>query len=291
MKKILGLLALGLMIAAPLYLAGCDEGNGGTDTGTPDATDTVVDTADVPPDAIPDPVEDTSTDTGTEPEPDGACTPLLEHGTCHAVEQCGCSPGFACDIGGETTACYIYETCVAAGTREIEAECDALAQCPPGTSCLQYTGEPTGHCLQWCLTSADCDMIGRECNVPVSFTLPAPCTGSYPTAPYQVCSTDCPDDQDCGLPGSNTCATGETCIYDTTCDILVCRTAGTLAAGDDCSSGTGDCAEMLGCYTTDDGVTFNCYEFCDTSGTPACTTGTCNPFSTTGDHTDVGLCV
>jgi hypothetical protein len=288
MKQILGLMTLALMLAAPLYLMGCDDDTGTQDTTVDDSTvDVPPDTGptDVPADTPPpDTVEpDTAEDTGA----DAGCVGVTG-GICHLVRQCGCSPGFACDIVVDPS-CALIEDCVASsGARDVEAECDAAGQCRPGTACLTRSGETVGYCHEWCETSADCSIVGRECNVGVSFTLPDPCTGTA-TSPYQACSMDCPDDQACGLPDSNTCTSGETCTWDPNCDILGCVTAGTLAAGDDCS-GDGDCGEMMGCYSVSDPPDFRCYEFCDTvDGDPACTVGACTSAGSTA-YSALGIC-
>ena len=286
MKKLLAL----VMLAAPLYLAGCDKNNGNDPLPDADATDE--------PDAMPDPVADLPTETPvdvpTEAPPDGdddACTGLTapSGGICNIVEQCGCMPGFACDFQVDPATCVVIESCVGgAGTVDVEGECDTAGQCRPGTSCLTRTGDETGYCYEWCVDSSDCSMAGRECSVSVSFTLPSPCTGTG-SVPYNACDIGCAEDAGCDLfetdstGETNGCPDAEMCMKDNPiasggCDITACIPEGTGAESGFLSS--------MGCYGNEtDG--YHCRKYCDTEHT--CTTGTCTTLGSEGD-TDLGIC-
>jgi hypothetical protein len=296
MNTILRALVVALAVALPLALAACDKGGGTTDTGTditPDTgEDTAVDTP--PPDTTPPDTTDTGTDTGTDPGCVGATG-----GICHAVEQCGCSPGYYCEILFDSATCTLIEDCQAGGggTTPIEGECETAGTCPPGTACLTRSGETVGHCYQWCRDSSDCDIAGRECTVSVNFTLPAPCTGTA-EAPYQACEIGCPDDTACNLFAADeteetVCPSGEMCVRDAGladggCDISFCTDAGTLAEGADCSDTSGDsCGYGMGCYGSTTGGFF-CRYFCDATHT--CASGTCSTIRSEA-LPELGICV
>jgi hypothetical protein len=292
MNTILRALVVALAVALPLALAACDKGGGTTDTGTditPDTgEDTAVDTP--PPDTTPPDTTDTGTDTGTDPGCVGATG-----GICHAIEQCGCSPGYFCAFQLDPAdSCNLIEDCVAGGgSYAIEAECTATtaANCPPGTECLTRSGEETGHCYQWCRDSSDCDIAGRECTINVTYTMPAPCA-PY-TVPYMACSIGCPDDTACNLFATSeteetVCPSGEMCVRDGGCDISFCTEAGTLAEGADCSDTSGDsCGYGMGCYGSTTGGFF-CRYFCDATHT--CASGTCSTIRSEA-LPELGICV
>jgi len=123
------------------------------------------------------------------PDPihDPGCTSITG-GVCSIIEQCGCSPGFYCEFFADPRACALVEDCQAAhGTLPVESECMSMGQCMPGTACLIMVGDPVARCYEWCRDSSDCSIAGRECNIPVSFPIPYPCS-SVVTAPYMVCS-------------------------------------------------------------------------------------------------------
>jgi hypothetical protein len=153
------------------------------DTGSDGVLDPVLDsTEDTPvdPDVDPDP----------DPDPDAGCVSgtTTYGGTCNIIDRCGCTTGW-CYWDVNPTYCEVFETCVTttAGTATHGMTCDPtlVNACAPGLACLSSDGV-TGTCQQWCRTDLDCP-TGKTCTVPISFTLPAPCS-STATAPYDCCS-------------------------------------------------------------------------------------------------------
>ena len=295
MKKLLAL----VMLAAPLYLAGCDKDNGNDPLPDADAMDD--------PDVILEPTPDVPTETPedvpVEVPPDvddDACTGLTapNGGICNIVEQCGCMPGFACDFQVDPATCLVIESCVGgAGTVDVEGECSSAGECRPGTSCLTRSGDETGYCYEWCVDSSDCSMAGRECTVSVSFTLPSPCTGTG-SVPYNACDIGCPDAAGCDLFSTdssgttNGCPDGEMCMKDNPiasggCDVTTCIPEGTGAEGEECSDSASGCLSSMGCYGNEtDG--YYCRKYCDDTNT--CATGTCTALGSEGDP-DLGICI
>jgi len=290
MKRILETLVVALVLVLPL--AACDD-----DEGTP--TDTHVDgdaPTDTIPDTVPDPTPDTdvTTDPGTEDTGGDPGCVSITGGICNLVTQCGCSPGYYCEIFINSEGCTIIEDCQAgSGTLPVESECTALGQCSPGMACLRYTGEETGHCYEWCIDSSDCSIAGRTCDVTVNFTDGASCT-SVPS-PYQACSVGCAADAGCDLfdaTAGTPCPTGQMCARDNPiasggCDIMMCIEEGTGALGDECIDSGSGCLPNSGCYgNPTDG--YHCRAYCDTTHT--CSTGTCTTLGSEGEP-DLGICI
>jgi hypothetical protein len=287
MKKLLAL----VMLAAPLYLAGCDKENGdypdADATGDPDVT------PDPTTDPTPDPTADPTPDPTDDPD-DDTCTGILG-GICNVVEQCGCMPAFACVFAQDSATCTILEDCQSGtGTLGPGEECTGN-ECAPGSSCL-CRGEDC-NCHQWCFDSSDCSEAGRECTVSVNFTLIDPCSGTGSVDPYMACDIGCPDDAACDLfevdstGTTNGCPDGDMCMKDNPiasggCDITLCIEEGTGAEGDECSDSESGCTSSMGCYGNDTSGYF-CRKYCDDSHT--CTTGTCSVLGSEGD-TDLGIC-
>jgi hypothetical protein len=251
---------------------------------------------DVPPDSPPDTVDSPS-------EPDVGPPDLIDveppcdsitGGTCSLLEQCGCTPGFACDLGVDPATCTIVETCVAgSGLTDVEEACTGAGQCRPGTICLTRLIEETSYCFEWCGDDPDCSVPGRECAITVSTGLPPPCTGTA-ELPYRVCTFGCPPDEGCELfatgPDPTGCPSGQACFWDTIitgggCDVARCFPEGTGDPGDDCSSER--CRRGSGCYGAI-GEGFFCRPYCDDAH--ACTTGTCTSYGSP-PRPDLGVCM
>jgi hypothetical protein len=289
MKRTDVLLALLLAICAPVYLAACDEEKNNEDTATDTLLDTTPDTSvDTTPDTTPDPTGDTAidtaVDTGTDTDPSCVSTTAANGGTCSVLTLCGCEAGQLCMIQGVSDACQLYEMCVpgTAGSVAVGAECATPTDCVPGSICVQYMGEDTGHCYQWCATSADCDAAGSECTVGLQMTLSAPpaCAGTTATTPLNACSLPCPADVNCdpfgGTGAGAGCADGEACGVRSDCSISWCFPEGTVAEGGDCTV-DGCLAGLICLDASSAGGGITCVPFCDTTHT--CTTGTCYPLT------------
>ncbi len=292
-----------VLAAALLSLAACDS------TGIVLTAGDAADDRRVDPDVYYDPPWDPPRDDGydhgyeppwdppwPDPEPDCVGLTAPSGGICNIVEQCGCMPGFACDFAVDVATCLVIEDCVGGyGALPVEAECTMPGECRPGTTCLFDSGEPMGHCREWCVDSSDCSIPGRECSVTITFTLPSPCTGTG-SVPYNVCTLGCPPSAECDLfaTGSDLtgCPDGQACARDNPiasggCDINMCVVEGTGVEGDECTDSAGACLRGTGCYGNET-EGYHCLRYCD--GTHTCTVGTCTPLGSES-WPDLGICV
>jgi hypothetical protein len=119
---------------------------------------------------------------------DGACVGLTG-GSCHAITQCGCSGGEACQVLIDGETCEADEECVAL-TDDLAPgdDCVRSDQCRAGASCLSM-GLPTRRCYLWCRTDADCP--GTQCFHEVDWHSPPDsptCPGETITPPYMACA-------------------------------------------------------------------------------------------------------
>lgn len=286
-----------LVVLLPLLVLACggdDDGNGDEqDT----AVDTVADTAmDTAMDTAADTVIDTAADTAADTAPDSSgcvSSTAAAGGTCSVLDLCGCDPGQICMMQGVSDDCELYEKCLLGtpGSLPEGAECTTLADCIPGTICVTYSGEETGHCYKWCESGADC-AEGSDCSVTLTLTPGSgPCAGTPIDTPLNVCSLPCPDDALCdpfgGTGDTAGCPDGQQCSIRSDCNISWCFPAGDVPAGGDCSGGE-TCEPGTVCLTIDD-TTSTCVPWCDDEH--PCDTGTCQTLMPAyPENPDLGYC-
>lgn len=115
---------------------------------------------------------------------DGGATPTIDpectvpsgspsNGSCVAIDDdagVGCNPvtnegcnadaGESCDIASDgTIQCFAPPP---PNTAALCATCDSNTECLPGSSCWPGTANPSGECMRFCCTDADCG--GGHCD-------------------------------------------------------------------------------------------------------------------------------
>jgi len=195
------------------------------------------------------------TDT-TPPPPDTGCTPPVGK-ICGIIPQCGCKSGENCDVTGidGTTSC------VAAGTKGLNAACKALGECSKGLTCIGDL------CRPFCASTADCTgaTAGACNNVQAKDS-----TGKTIDVPgLKVCFIACDPlnpSKTCGTAGCGFLSSGETS----------CVSAGTKTGAGGCSSTTPNaCAPGYTCVSPTD-----CRRWCRVGFPGDCPTGkSCQSFS------------
>lgn len=199
----------------------------------------------------------------------GSIEPLCVPGACDIVDQ-NCDGGTAgCFYVGSASG--VTRSCLPPGTAAEGAACPQANSCQKGLICLN------GTCGKPCRTSTDCN-TGSSCTV--QLTLPG--SGERPT----FCAPSCdPLNQ-------STCATSQGCYF--TGSGSACLPAGQGDAGTTCNSPT-QCKRGSTCASSS-GTGPRCVDFCRfPSGTPACSSGTCNRVTqqdggALGDGS-VGVCI
>jgi len=193
-----------------------------------------------------------------------ACT----HPVCDLWPQCGCPAGQKCEALSSG-----QRQCTTAGTTPHGQVCAGLStgECMSGTSCVAYSGWPSGlnTCMQYCNAHADCSKlgVGSLCGIGSGYFYA--CTISCDL----VAQTGCPTGTQCSLFNFNYLAgTG-------------CTAIGTLKQGQACSAHF-DCGPTLGCINS------TCQPICIVGGAVTCPAKTsCFDTGLAWGSTHYGFCL
>lgn len=260
-----------LTIALALPLAACASAGGGDG-----ATDARIDgdgaPISTPADADPD-APDANPTTGGADANDGTCPTA----PCDLVQQCGCQPGWACDLDGTMVATGGTE-CRGVNAQGMEAStCSAVEDCAAGYICI---GANPAQCRRYCATDADCTGGGSLCLISIT-------SGGNPVPGAVTCTKDCDavatanptgcptgmachlfvDDPDNSLP---TASGDERFLTD-------CLTAGAGTDNASCAAnGMTDCAPGHDCVNL--GGNNVCKQTCAYPG-GACAVGACQRYA------------
>lgn len=166
-----------------------------------------------------------------------------------APPQCGCAQGDECNIDAMGKP-----ICTKAGVAGPGAPCDAMNQCAPGDVCLGPQGSSV--CFGFCAKDQDCN--GGLCALQVTDAMNKPYPG------VTVCSSVCEPIANTGCPNGDGCQLGVEATGQMR-DFTICGKAGAGTQGSKCTTNA-DCAGSYSCLSTDGGVTFACYRYCDFNG-------------------------
>jgi hypothetical protein len=203
---------------------------------------------------------------------DGGVATACLAGTCDLIRQ-DCAAGQKCTYA--TDAGVTARACMTEGSGEEGQRCPSASDpngCKKGLLCVDPSGDGgTGVCMRLCYSDSNC-------------TAPATCEEVLALEGTRETPTLCVALTACDL-FAQSCGAGQACYLGHRQP--VCYPQGSVAVGGSCTFSS-DCVKGAQCAgESGHGV---CRQLCGTSGSPACSSGTCVPAQAPAPS-GVGVCM